>query len=368
MSEYMERFLSLKCSGDVLNAVGSMHKPEKEITESMGIIKHLKSIVLLEKMKYSVIDLCAGNALTSILAIHMLPIKEVIAIDKKKRSGHYEKVKRFRYYEMDIKDCAYAISDTILIAVHPCKTADFIVDIFNDTPRAKHLIMMPCCNGDFKDFMLKNKGEKKMKEEIQYKIVDVEKDIVKIQITKQTHVRIKEEKPVILIEASNGIVLMSDANPDHWLGDDRFYLRGCDKDKDDDIISMQIHIFEKFKVAIEEYNNQNEKFKKALSNVSENFDKWNDDMNSAYDGFEETLKKVKTIQEFHQLKFNFLEKILTELPISAEYCLDCELNDSKCFDCKFKEKNGICEERKSKWYKIYELRNKLIDAINEVVY
>jgi hypothetical protein len=162
MSEYMERFLSLKCSGDVLNAVGPMHKPEKEITESMGIIKHLKSIVLLEKMKYSVIDLCAGNALTSILAIHMLPIKEAIAIDKKKRSGHYENVKRFRYYEMDIKDCVYAISETILIAVHPCKTADDIVGIFNYTPRAKHLIMMPCCNGDFKDLknssFLKGKG------------------------------------------------------------------------------------------------------------------------------------------------------------------------------------------------------------------
>jgi hypothetical protein len=162
MSEYMERFLSLKCSGDVLNAVGSMHKPEKEITESMGIIKHLKSIVLLEKMKYSVIDLCAGNALTSILAIHMLPIKEVIAIDKKKRSGHYENVKRFKYFEEDINHCNCFPTKSIIIAVHPCKTADDIVKIFNENIMIEHLIMMPCCNGDFKDLknssFLKGKG------------------------------------------------------------------------------------------------------------------------------------------------------------------------------------------------------------------
>jgi len=170
MSEYMSRFLSLKCSGDVLNAVGSMHKPEKEITESMGIIKHLKSIVLAEKMKYSIIDLCAGNALTSILSIHMLPIRYAIAIDKKKRSGHYDKVKRFKYFEQDINKCwfdlsmvdSYEIQKFIAIAVHPCKTADDIIRIFNENPIIEHLIMMPCCNGDFKDLknssFLKGKG------------------------------------------------------------------------------------------------------------------------------------------------------------------------------------------------------------------
>lgn len=170
MSEYMNRFLSLKCSGDVLNAVGSMHKPEKEITESMGIIKHLKPITLKEKMKYSVIDLCAGNALTSILACHMLPIKEAIAIDKKKRSGHYERVKRFKYLEQDINECWFDKSkinsdkeqNIIAIAVHPCKMADNIVRIFNENPIIKYLIMMPCCNGDFNDLentnFLREKG------------------------------------------------------------------------------------------------------------------------------------------------------------------------------------------------------------------
>jgi len=168
MSEYMNRFLQLRCAGDILNAVGGMHKAEKEITESMGIIKHLKPIVLAEKMKYYLIDLCAGNALTSITAVHMLPIVGASAVDKKKRSGHYEKVKRFLYVESDIKhlcfNCSETSKPTILIAVHPCKAADLIVDIFNNISNTtiKHLIMMPCCNGNFSDLdnsaFLKGKG------------------------------------------------------------------------------------------------------------------------------------------------------------------------------------------------------------------
>lgn len=151
MNEYVNRFLSLRCSGDVLNVTGRLHEPEKEISESMGIIKHLKPIVLAEKMKYTLIDLCAGNALTSILAVHMLPVKSAIAIDRKRRSGHYDKVKRFAYVEDDIKNGSYHSESLILIAVHPCKTANTIVKIFNDNKNLKHLILMPCCNGLYQD-------------------------------------------------------------------------------------------------------------------------------------------------------------------------------------------------------------------------
>jgi hypothetical protein len=130
-----------------------MSKAEKEITESMAIIKKLKPITLLNPMKYSVMDLCAGNALTSVLAVHLLPIISATAIDKKKRKGHYEIVKKFQYLEMDVKDAVIADTD-ILIAVHPCKTADLIVDLFNNFP-AKALIMMPCCNGLSNDVLCK---------------------------------------------------------------------------------------------------------------------------------------------------------------------------------------------------------------------
>ena len=153
MSEYVNRFLSLRCSGDVLNVTGRLREPEKEISESMGIIKHLKPIVLAEKMKYTLIDLCAGNALTSILAVHMLPVKSAIAIDRQRRGGHYDKIQRFAYVEDDIENGSYHSESLILIAVHPCKTADTIVKIFNDHKNLKHLIMMPCCNGSYQDIV-----------------------------------------------------------------------------------------------------------------------------------------------------------------------------------------------------------------------
>lgn len=156
MNRYVDEFLNMCCSGDVLNAVSRMSFAQKEISESMGIIKKLKPIVLKDPMKYNVVDLCAGNALTSVLAVHMLPITKAVAIDKKKRKGNYKAVKRFEYIEADITTMGIYASkeiytmDTIIISVHPCKTANIIIDIFNETPTAA-LIMMPCCNSTYHD-------------------------------------------------------------------------------------------------------------------------------------------------------------------------------------------------------------------------
>lgn len=147
--EYVSRFLSLRCAGDVLNAVPRMRQAEKEITESMGILKHIKGIALGEKMKYTLVDLCAGNALTSVLGVHVLPLKHAIAVDRQKRHGNYGIVKRFDYIQADIKELSYP-EDSIIISVHPCKSANLIVDIFNTTG-IKHLVMMPCCNDTFAD-------------------------------------------------------------------------------------------------------------------------------------------------------------------------------------------------------------------------
>jgi len=147
MNKYMQSFMKLRCAGDVLNSMPRLSNAEKEITESMAVIKHLKQIVLPDPMKYSVIDMCAGNALTSVIAVHMLPVLCATAIDKKKRHGDYDRVKRFEYIEGDIKDCGKIDSNDIIIAVHPCKTAIDIVDMFNQSD-AKALIMVPCCKGE----------------------------------------------------------------------------------------------------------------------------------------------------------------------------------------------------------------------------
>jgi hypothetical protein len=152
---YVSEFLAMKCSGDVLNAVTPLNNAEKEISESMAIIKRLRSIVLAEPMKYKVLDLCAGNALTSVLAVHLLPIKEAIAVDIKPRERlGYQAVKRFTYVTGDIREhhsMAFPDShkDIIIISSHPCKLARRIIEIYNKTS-AKAMIIIPCCEGPLK--------------------------------------------------------------------------------------------------------------------------------------------------------------------------------------------------------------------------
>jgi uncharacterized UPF0146 family protein len=147
---YVSQFLNLKSCGDILNAVNPIGRnAEKEITESMGVIKHLRDITLNEPMKYKVYDICAGNALTSITACHLLPIKEAIAIDIRERNRNWNSVRDFSYVFEDIynikPDCFE--EDSIIIGVHACRDlAKRIIELYNNS-KAKYLILMPCCEG-----------------------------------------------------------------------------------------------------------------------------------------------------------------------------------------------------------------------------
>ena len=147
---YIGQFLSLKCAGDVLNVVNPIgKKATKEISESMAIMKHLRKIVLKEPMKYFLYDFCAGNAITSVIASHLLPITGAMAIDNRPRKREWHLCKKFLYrtinlYEYPIKSIS---TNSIIIAVHPCKNlAKEIINIYLKS-NASHLIMMPCCNG-----------------------------------------------------------------------------------------------------------------------------------------------------------------------------------------------------------------------------
>lgn len=151
-SKYITEFLQLRCAPDVLGVVNPLgDKATKEISESMACIKRLKSIALSDPMRYRIIDLCAGNALTSVLAAHMLPVRSAIAIDKRPRNRDWHKVKRFDYWTEDLRTWDFLseiTSDDILLAVHPCKMADDIAIIYRNS-LASHLVMMPCCEGHF---------------------------------------------------------------------------------------------------------------------------------------------------------------------------------------------------------------------------
>jgi len=150
-SNYVERFLKMRCAGDVLNAVGPISNCLKEITESMAIINKIRPLILNNPMKYSLIDLCAGNCLTSIIAAHLFPLKHVVALDiRKKNQDRFKPVTRFFYVEKNIydKDVINMIFEhTIIISVHPCKIlAKRVIELYNKS-KSPMFVMMPCCSG-----------------------------------------------------------------------------------------------------------------------------------------------------------------------------------------------------------------------------
>jgi len=166
---YVDEFLSMKCCGDVLNVCNPIGKnARKEITESMALIKRVKTLALSHRRKYNVLDLCAGNALTSVLAVHLLPVEYAVAIDKRPRERQWDKVERFIYRNEDIFDLEFSFyikgtkpacpesgfllnkyinRDTIIVSSHPCgELARRIIEIYKNSP-AKALFMLPCCYG-----------------------------------------------------------------------------------------------------------------------------------------------------------------------------------------------------------------------------
>jgi hypothetical protein len=147
----------MNCASDILNIIPKQKDYCKEITESMSIIKRLRDIVLKDKMKYTIIDLFAGNALTSVISAFLFFIKKSIAIDKKKRIGNYDQVKRFEYIESDIVHDSYVDNLLlnnekelfILTGVHVCGDSCFkMIDLFNQYKQVKRMYLMPCCIGN----------------------------------------------------------------------------------------------------------------------------------------------------------------------------------------------------------------------------
>lgn len=153
---YVKEFLSLSCAGDVLNAVGKIGNPDKEISESMAIINRLRDLTIKHPMEYELIELCAGHCLTSVLAVHLLPVKTATAIDIRKRSK-ITGVSRWQYCEKDINtpdfEAEFILNTpkkSIVVAVHPCKgLAPKVIDLWNKS-KSEMLITMPCCVGEFK--------------------------------------------------------------------------------------------------------------------------------------------------------------------------------------------------------------------------
>jgi len=158
MMRYLDYFLGLRCAPDIMAAVGRICKPSKEITETMSILRGVRSISLKDKMKYTLVDLCAGNCLNSITAIHFLPLKYAIAVDirdrkdritKRNRYSTEHSVDRFEYVQANIFEDEINIPEhSIIVSTHPCSNlAKRVIEIFEEAENAKAMFIMPCCHG-----------------------------------------------------------------------------------------------------------------------------------------------------------------------------------------------------------------------------
>ena len=149
--DYVSEFLSLRCAGDVLNIVAPLgSRANKEITESMAIVKRLRPILLKQPVSLRLVELCAGNALTSVLVCHLLPVLSAKAYDVKKRRRHWFRCDRFTYYQEDINGPKFGErlgNADIVIAVHPCRELAVEVCRLFVASRARYLLLMPCCKG-----------------------------------------------------------------------------------------------------------------------------------------------------------------------------------------------------------------------------
>lgn len=151
--KYIEEFLALRCAADIIGIAHPVNKFAKEITESMAVIKKIKSKMLDAPMIYNLVDLCSGNALIPLISAFMLPSKWNYAIDLKPRKRLWHQAKRFTYTNYNIHDdeiCQFIEhldGPVILTASHTCKSlAERTAQIYNKT-KAEMLVLVPCCVG-----------------------------------------------------------------------------------------------------------------------------------------------------------------------------------------------------------------------------
>jgi hypothetical protein len=146
---YNDMFLKLKCSTDVLNAVYPLTRPRKEISESMAIIQKIKGLILKYPGRFNIIDLCAGNALTSIIAAHLLSITDAKAVDVRVNPRDLTGVKKFTYCNLDILNQIKSFGvNSIVISSHPCKLATKIIELYN-LSKSPAICIIPCCFGEW---------------------------------------------------------------------------------------------------------------------------------------------------------------------------------------------------------------------------
>jgi len=149
---YLHKFLNLKCAGTLLGTLYPISSGvEKEVSEAWAITRRIKDRIFnKERDYYNIVELCAGNPVTGILARLLFPVSSVTSVDKRLIERDYSQIRDYKYIQKNIydKDIVDLInSKTIIISSHPCKNlAIRVAELFNIT-KAAGLYFIPCCHG-----------------------------------------------------------------------------------------------------------------------------------------------------------------------------------------------------------------------------
>jgi len=126
-----------------------MKRPVQQVTETMSILKQLRSRVLREPNKYSIVEITNGNGLEAISALHMLPIKQATVFSTKPPCKLLDRVKNLKYYNRNFnydRDKQFVDPNTILLVSgfnSNCDSSQSAIDAFLDNAPNPGLIILP---------------------------------------------------------------------------------------------------------------------------------------------------------------------------------------------------------------------------------
>lgn len=146
MSKHLSYFMRLDCAGDVLNSADPMRKPLRRVTEAVAVTKKLRPAALENPGEIKVLQITDGNGFETMLASHVLKLKEAKVITTHKpKHGLQTRVQNFTLLVSknpfnEIKDLEAIDVDTILVFTG---NIDYnkAVDLYNESDACGVIIM-----------------------------------------------------------------------------------------------------------------------------------------------------------------------------------------------------------------------------------
>ncbi len=210
---------------------------------------------------------------------------------------------------------------------------------------------------------------KEIKRELKVKIVGEDRRYTYIQIIKQTH-RGEEFTPNgnSFISKIVGIQLESAFEPEYDRFSKRLFVRGEEKNYDENIIRIPKKYWDLVQKAIAEYNSYDE-FSKSLEEVIKNLNDTKKEFSAEFDTLLKTMEMVKTPKEFMGVKVQILRLFINKMPTGINHCLFCLMNNTNCTKCAFGIIHGKCSDsiiENSDYDTLLKKKDDLLNSINKM--